>query len=325
MGKHSTGKNAMRITVVGSINCDFSTYVKNFPLINQTIHANNFSFNVGGKGLNQAVAAARIGADVSFVGCVGDDLFGHKALSYLQENNIDTTHIKVHNDELTGTANIFVSESGDNMIAVTPGANANISIDDIDSANELIRHADVLMVQLEIPLPAVEQALAIATKHNVLKILNPAPAIDSAIDLLPFADIVTPNENELFSLSNVNTPHNNIQISEIESLSRGLLKKGANTIVTTLGARGCFIVSETAATHIPSIPVHSIDPTGAGDVFTGVLAASLANNNSLTEAARFSTAAAALSVTKPTATNAAPYPQEISNFMQNNSLQSGFL
>jgi ribokinase len=313
------------ITVIGSINCDFTSYVESFPLVNQTTHARRFAFNVGGKGLNQAVAAARVGAQVSFVGCVGDDLFGSKALEYLNENNVDTSHIRVLSNEVTGTANILVSDSGENMIAVTPGANAGVNSNDVALADDLIRNSDVVIVQLEIPVEAVKQTLTIASQHNVLTILNPAPALGSDIELVSLADIVTPNETELISLSGVDIISSSLTDTvndhdNIKMLSRMLLDKGANTIVTTLGAEGCFVISEKTSSHIPSISVNVVDPTGAGDVFTGVLAVALAEDNPLTEAAQFAAAAAALSVTKTTVANAAPYRNEISTFLRNNSV-----
>ena len=176
---------AAKIVVVGSINCDLTCYLESFPKKHETVLAKRSSQSLGGKGLNQAVAAARAGANVSFVGCVGEDQFGARALEYLVDNGIDTQHVRREPTMPTGTASIVVTDQGKNFIAVALGANACVNLADVANADEVIRQADVLVVQLEIPAEAIKAALSTAATHNVLSILNPAPATEFARENVP--------------------------------------------------------------------------------------------------------------------------------------------
>ncbi len=305
-----------RITVIGSINCDFTTFVEDFPLKNQTVMARQFSFNVGGKGLNQAVAAARFGADVSFVGCVGNDDFGRNAIEYMKAYGIDTSHVQVAENDSTGSAGIFVNSGGENMIAVTPGANALLGPDHIDKAANIIAESGVLLVQLEIPCESVSYALSMAKSHAVLSILNPAPMVASARDIIAGANIVTPNETEMAEIFSSEDPAAGTPaLEQVKDKSSKLLSAGVNSVITTLGAKGCLVYSEEIAEHIPSHQVKVVDATGAGDVFNGVLASCIANNESIHDASRLAVAAAAMSVEKETVCDAAPSRQDVQEFL----------
>jgi ribokinase len=316
--RQSLGSNS-KITVIGSINCDFTSFLDDFPVTNQTTHANSFAFNVGGKGLNQAVAAARFGAQVSFVGCIGGDSFGNDALKYLNKHSVDTTHVYTLDEETTGTAGIYVSSKGDNMIAVTPGANACLTENHVQQAKELIASSDVILVQLEIPYDTVKAALSLARLSSTRTILNPAPMTACASDLIALTDIVTPNETEMATLCgldlNQSRAEGEFEHFSIKEMSNELLAKGVSTVVTTLGAEGCYIVTNDSSKHVPSHPVRVLDPTGAGDVFNGVLAVAIAEGGSLFDAAQIAVAAAALSVEKETVCDAAPTRVEVEKLL----------
>lgn len=302
----------LKVVVVGSINCDLTTYLTDFPLKNQTIMAKNSVLSMGGKGVNQAVSAARDGAKVSFVGCIGDDLFATNALNYLHSHNIDTHHVRAITGAATGTASIFVTDKKENMIAVAPGANWLVTVEDVLKAEELISQADAVIVQLEIPPEVVKATLALTKKHHVLSVFNPAPAADYAKSLYGLADIVTPNETEASELTGIEVIDNE---SIIESANK-MLSEGVKQVVITLGENGCYIASEQVKQFIPQFQVDAIDPTGAGDVFNGVLAVACAKGAPLPSAVVRACAAAALSVTKPQAQDAAPCSEQIDQFIK---------
>lgn len=317
MSNRQISASLPKITVIGSINCDFTSFLDQFPVKNQTARANAFAFNVGGKGLNQAVAAARFGSQVSFVGCIGGDSFGKDALEYLNVNGVDTSHVRTLDTETTGTAGIFVSAAGENMIAVTPGANNCLSNEHIEQAGDLIESSDVIVVQLEVPLETVKFALSLARNSSTLSILNPAPALPSISELVSLADIITPNEIEITILcgDENNASTEDFSLDAVRIKSSELVDRGARALVTTLGANGCYIHSKDTSTHLPSHPVNVVDPTGAGDVFNGVLAVAVADGDSLEGASRLATAAAALSVEKETVCDAAPTRAEVEQFL----------
>jgi len=310
-------KNPVNVVVVGSINCDLTTYVSDFPIRNQTIMANNSVLSVGGKGVNQAVAAAKDGAKVSIVGCVGDDVFADKAVNYLRLHKINTLYVRRIQGIPTGTASIMVTEKQENLIAVSPGANWQLTVEDVGNVEELISKADVVIVQLEVPPETVRATLALCRKHDVLSVLNPAPAANYAKSMYSLADIVTPNETEASVLTG-------IDVSGLEGVSEAanvMLSQGVNQVIVTLGERGSFIASDDIKKFLPSYSVDVIDPTGAGDVFNGVLAVSIAAGLPLIDAVIRSSAAAALSVTKPQAQNSAPDTNQIDRFIQLNSIK----
>ncbi len=311
-------KYSEKIVVVGSINCDITTYMSKFPKPHETIIADHTAVSVGGKGLNQAVAAARVGADVAMVACIGDDQFGVQAIKYLSENDVSVEYITCSDDVVTGTAAIFVTSTGENMIAVSPGANAELSPRLVEDAHDLISSADVLIVQLEIPLDSIEAALKIAKKAGVKTILNPAPANPDAINLLPLADIVTPNETETELLAG-------IYPDSAEATDKALKvfhDLGTDGVIITKGEDGCAISIGGHRVNLGTFKINMVDSTGAGDVFNGVFAVGLARKYCHEEAARQASAAAAISVTRPMAEGAAPFAAEIEEFLTKYSLDN---
>ncbi|WP_339720996.1 ribokinase [uncultured Paraglaciecola sp.] len=305
----------VKVIVVGSINCDLTTYLTDFPLKNQTVMAKKSTLSIGGKGVNQAIAAAKDGANVSFIGCIGDDLFASDALNYLRSHQINTDNIRSIENESTGTASILVTDQRENIIAVAPGANSQLTIEDVYKAEALISQADVVIVQLEIPADVVKATLELSRKYHVLSVLNPAPAADYAKSLYSLADIVTPNETEAAELTGIDVKGND----GVVEAANIMLSEGVKQVVITLGEKGSYIASNNTLQFIPPFIVEALDPTGAGDVFNGVLATAIARKLSFTEAVLRASAAAALSVIKPLAQDAAPDHQQINQFLQTTS------
>lgn len=298
-----------------------TAYLENFPGENQTVMAKHSALTIGGKGLNQAVAAARAGGQVTLIGCIGDDVFGGMAQEYLKKNKVDTSCLKKVKGVATGTANILVTDDGDNMIAVAPGANASLSPEDIMGHKELIQSSDILIVQLEVSSETVRTALELAAEGGVATILNPAPALKSAAGLVALADIITPNETETRDIVGVYPCD-----SETAGIAAGKLREaGAKNIIITMGEGGYFYAADGRESHVPSFKVDVLDPTGAGDVFNGVLAVALCRGNDPARAAQYAAAAGALSVMKAAAEGAAPTWQEIEEFLQQNIAEDNML
>jgi len=306
-----TSHPSAKIVVVGSINCDITTYMENFPKPHETIMAERTAVSVGGKGLNQAVAAARAGGDVTLIAHIGNDQFGAQAMAYLTDNAVAVDHITTKDGCVTGTATIFVTKAGENMIAVSPGANFLLTADIVMRAYDIIADADVLIVQLEIPLEAIEMALKIAKKEGVKTILNPAPANSAAINLLPLVDIITPNETETEALTGVYPD----SLAATEKAMQVFHDLGADGVIITKGEEGCAMWIDGQRADLETFQVDMIDPTGAGDVFNGVFAVGFAQKYDYLQAARTASAAAAISVTRPMAEGAAPFAHEIEDFL----------
>jgi len=297
-----------RIVVVGSINIDFIVGVAELPKPNETLIGSDLRLAVGGKGLNQAVACARLSAETHMVAATGDDSFGDMARQHLAANGVKTDHVSALQGVPGGTASIVVAPDGQNMIVVSPGANARLTPDRIEAARGLIASADAVIVQHEIPRATTRRALEIARAHGVLSVLNPAPVDLAARDLFPLADVITPNETELAKLTG-------IVGQDDASLAVALGQLGAKQALVTLGANGCAALSEGQLARLPAFAVEAVDATGAGDVFNGALAVRLVAGDSLTDAMRFASAAAALSVTKPSA-DSAPTHDEVAAFLR---------
>ena len=309
--------NQKKIVVVGSINCDQTAYLERFPKINQTVFAKSSTLSLGGKGLNQAVAAATLGGNVSMISCMGDDVFGGIVATQLRRNQINQENIRLTEKVGTGSATIYVTEKGENMIAVTPGANAELSPRDIEEKYSVISDADILIVQLEVPIETVKMAMRVAAEAKIITILNPAPMLENITDLLKLSTIITPNETEVEALVGI-YPEN----EETAGLAVLKLKEqGAGVIIITMGDKGYYISSEKLEKLVPSLPVNVIDPTGAGDVFNGALATALTNELDLEQSAQFASAAAALSVTKRTAQDSAPTWDQTIEFLRSNNIE----
>lgn len=295
---------AAKIVIVGSFNTDLTSYMERMPRPGETVHGRKFVTGPGGKGSNQAVAAARLGAEVTFVGRIGQDVFAPLALSIWKQEGINTDYVIQDPEHATGVAPIFVDDTGENSIVVVLGANLAISKADVDAAADIIAEADVLLVQLEINYDAVGYALKIAKEKGVLTILNPAPAGHLPAEVVALADYITPNETELEVLSNQPGVS-----SEKAALS--LLTAAEQTVVMTLGSQGAQYVRKDSSAVVASFSVNVVDTTGAGDAFNGGLAVALAEGKSLEEAVAFANATAALCVTKPGTAPSMPQREEV--------------
>jgi ribokinase len=300
--------SAGHVLVVGSFNTDLMMRTAKLPEAGETVLGSMFRMGPGGKGSNQAIAAARLGAKVRFVGCLGTDTFGDLAQSVLADEGVDTGFIERSADFHTGAAMILVNEvTGENWITVVPGANLQLLPDGIDAASESFDGANVLLLQLEIPLPTVEHTISLARERGLRVILNPAPAQALPDDLLSRIDILTPNEMELERLTNLGVD----TLSEIEETAKRLLRRGSGAVIVTLGAHGVLRVSSEGARHFPGYEVEVVDTTGAGDSFNGALAAAIAAGSDLDGAISFANAAAALSVTRVGTALAMPTLSEV--------------
>jgi ribokinase len=295
------------VVVVGSSNTDMIIKLDRIPRPGETILGGEFVTAAGGKGANQAVAAARAGGRVSFIARVGQDVFGDQAVAGFVKDRIDVEHVARDKAAPSGVALIFVARDGENSIAVASGANARLSPADVKKARKLIASAAVLVMQLETPLATVQAAAETAAKAGVSVILNPAPAQPLPDELLRLVSILTPNETEAELLTGIKVD-DEVSAGQAADL---LLARGVQTVVITLGPRGAFVATEGLRKLIPGFQMQAVDTTAAGDVFNGVLAVALAEGQTLEQAVRFANAAAAISVTRMGAQPSAPKRKEI--------------
>lgn len=300
--------NAPKIIIIGSLNMDLVVTLQRIPQIGETIQGQNIHYIPGGKGANQAVGCARLGADVIMIGAVGTDLFGRQILKQLLEYGVATDKIAQIDQLPTGTATIL-HLANDNSIIIVSGANSACSVEMVTQYEAEIKQADILLLQLEIPLPAVQQALSIARAHGVKTVLNPAPAQALSQELLSLVDILTPNETEFALLSG------QIYASE-EELAQGLRlwqKKYQHTVILTRGELGCSYIDliSNELRSIPTVSVPVVDTTGAGDAFNAALCYGISTGQPLEQAITFALKAATLSVTKFGAQNGMPTYEEM--------------
>lgn len=296
-----------KILVVGSSNTDMVVKSAHLPLPGETVLGGQFFSFAGGKGANQAVAAARLGGEVTFLAKIGNDALGKAAVGGFKKEGIDVSHIITDPESHSGVALIMVEGSGENCISVASGANGNFTDLDIENASELVENASFVLVQLEIPLEAVTALVDKAYAHGVPVILNPAPARPLSDELISKIFIITPNETEAELLTGV-------KVTDEESAAKaaGILReKGAKLAIITLGAKGAFLLSDQEEILIPSIPVNAVDTTAAGDTFNGALIVALAEGMEIKDAIRFSNQAAAISVTRMGAQSSQPYRSEL--------------
>lgn len=293
-----------RIAVLGLFAADLTSRVPRLPHWHETLEGLGATLGPGGKASNQAIAAARLGAAASFIGKVGADPFGEMAKQLYDREGVDRTHLAISATDATGTALILLDEqSGHNAIVVNGGATAALTAAELEAAEPAIRGADVFVLTLEAPMPLVERAIAMARQASVPVVLNPAPARAFDWSLLAAVAVVTPNEVEGASL--LGTPV--ASIDDAWRAARALRARGVGAAIVTLGERGAVLASAEGELHLPAFAVpRVVDTTGAGDAFNGALAVALAEGQPLPEAARFASAAAALSVTVPGAANAMP-------------------
>jgi ribokinase len=296
-----------RIVVVGSTNTDLTVLTERLPSPGETVLGGELMQAGGGKGANQAVAAARAGAQVAFVGRVGADDFGRAAVEGLRREGIDTAHVRADEHATSGVALIMVDRKGENLIAVASGANGRLTPDDVRAAGDAIAAADLVLLQLEIPLPAVREAVRLARRADVPVLLNPAPApAEGALtDLLGELSYLTPNEGEACRLLGDATP-----VSP-EEAARRLVAAGVGAVVLTLGARGACVCEGGECRRVAPPAVKAVDTVGAGDCFSGVMAVGLSEGMALAEAALLATCAAALSVQRAGAQPSMPGRAEI--------------
>lgn len=283
-----------RVTIVGSYNVGLTMNVPRFPVGGETIMGQGFAEGPGGKGSNQAIAAARLGAKSSFVGKIGRDQYGDQAIEFWESGNVDTTHVTRTADTHTGVAFIMVNEDGENEITVAPGANNALDSDEIQTASDTIRDSDCLLTQLEIPDEPLIEAAEVAVDASVPVILNPAPARELPSSLLANTTYLTPNESEALMLTGRDP---DADVSH-QQLARELIELGVEAVVMTQGAAGALLVTDEQMISVDAPSVSVADTTGAGDAFNGAFAVALAEGVSLKDAVRFACQAGALEVTK---------------------------
>lgn len=293
------------IVVIGSINMDLVIGTDKMPVMGETVLGSGFMNTPGGKGANQAVAAARLGGDVTMLGCVGDDVFGGAMRENLTRNGINTATVHTVEGTPSGVA-IIVIKDGDNAIIVDPGANGCVTPAMVEELEQTIAGCGIVVMQLEIPLETVEAAARIATKHGVRVILNPAPACALPDALLAQVDIITPNESECALLTGMDVR----EIDDAKKAALSLQRKGVKRVMVTLGGRGVVYTHDEACHHIPAPRVDVVDTTAAGDAFTGALAVALSRQKPIHEAVRIASGAGACAVTKKGAQAALPGMQE---------------
>ena len=297
------------IIVVGSSNTDMVIKAAKFPLPGETILGGEFFLFPGGKGANQAVAAARLGGNVIFIAKVGNDIFGEQALQQFKREGIITDYVAKDPDRPSGVALITVDSKGENTIAVAQGSNGALSSDDVQKAESEFEKSDIVLTQLETPLQTILHVAKLVGKFQKRLILNPAPGMKLPDDLFPSLYLITPNESETEVLTGISVRDN----SSIKRAAEKLKEMGVANVIITLGSEGAYLYNDAGGKHIPTKKVKAIDTTAAGDVFNGALAVALSENRTLEQAAEFANHAAAISVTKMGAQASAPYRKELMN------------
>jgi ribokinase len=302
----------VKVTVVGSINVDLVTQVARFPRPGETIIGGDLETIAGGKGANQAVAAARLGAEVTMVGRVGDDVFASQLKKNFAAEGIDVTHVSASGDTASGVALILVDKAGQNSIVVASGANAKVTPKDVDRAAEAIATADVLLLQLEIPLESVHRAAQIAHEQGVKVVLNPAPARSLQADLLSLIDFLIPNESEASVLVSTLSGSSATGQEEILPSADKLRSFGVDTVILTAGEKGAFLAEAGGTRRFPAFSLEQVvDTTAAGDAFVAGLATAIAEGKPLSEAVLWGNAAGMLAATRAGAQPSLPSRAEI--------------
>lgn len=294
-----------KIVVIGSSNIDMTANLEHLPQKGDTVITDEIMYSFGGKGANQAVAIKRLGGDVSFISKVGCDSYGKMMLDNFTKEGLDTGTILIDNELSSGFAWICVDKNGDNSIIVNPGANFSISIDDIKYFESIIKNADYVLLQLEIPFEVVSYIINIAYKSKVKVILNPAPACHLPDSLLSKLYLIVPNENE------INTLLENEFSENFEEKAKRILSKGTENVIVTCGNEGSVLFSENKIIAVPAQKVHALDTVAAGDTYCGALCVALSENKTLDEAAIFATRASAICVTRKGAQASIPYRYEV--------------
>lgn len=295
------------ITVVGSINMDLVASIKEIPKIGETVLGNSFIQNTGGKGANQAVAAAKLGSDVVFIGCVGDDIFGETLKNALQVNGINICHLNTIKNCSSGIALIQVNEAGQNNIVVIPGSNYAITKKDIDNNIDVFSRSNIVMLQMEIPADVVQYCLEKAKEAGCITILNPAPACELSSQLIENIDILVPNEHELQRIvgSDCNT------IDGIERAAKELLQMGIDTVIVTMGEKGVFYLDKLHREVYPANKVKAVDTTAAGDAFLGGFACCYEKTKDISTAINYGQMVSAYTIQRVGAQQSLPFASDI--------------
>ena len=298
--------------MVGSVNMDLIVKLRKLPVVGETVIGGTFKMSPGGKGANQAVAAAKLGAESYFVGRIGADDFGKALMENFKRTGVNSEYVTVDRDAHTGVALIMVDQAGKNLIAVASGANSKCSVEDVDRAKDLIEKASVLLLQLEIPVEVVQHAALLAKQGRSKVILNPAPARPLPKKLFELIDVIVPNEVEAEVLTGIPVK----DLSSAREAGEKLLGFGTEAVVITLGERGALLVEKEGYDLVPGVSVEAVDTTGAGDAFCGALAFALATGKSLKEAVFIANCAGALATTKIGAQEALPTLKELESFLK---------
>ena len=287
------------------------------PAIGETVLGGDFIMTPGGKGANQAVAAAKLAAQVFFIAKLGDDIFGTKSLANLKKEGVNTKYVVQTNEAPSGVALIMVDEKGNNSIVVAPGANQKLQPEDVRKAQSDIASCGAVVAQLEVPPASVESAAKLANGCKVPFILDPAPAQKLSVELLKMVDVLTPNETEAQILTDIAVTDED----SAHTAAKNLLDSGVKAVILTMGAKGFLLAAENQTEFVPAIKVEAVDSTAAGDAFTGALAVALAQGQDLFEAALFANQVAALSVTKMGAQSSMPTKQQVESFVRREPIQ----
>lgn len=298
---------SVKIIVAGSMNMDMVVKTSHIPQPGETVLGGTFFMNPGGKGANQAIAVARLGAEVAFIGKIGDDIFGRQSSQLFEDEGVDIAGLVADEDQPSGIALITVDERGENSIVVAPGANARLYPEDVENSFKNYPEAQILLVQLEIPLNTVQFAAELAKKQGVKVILNPAPANKSVPDFYKLIDIITPNVTEAEMLTGVKI----IDSDSALVAAKKLRSFGVPTVIITLGSSGAILLDGEEFHHIDAPKVTAVDTTAAGDVFNGALAVAISEGKPLPEATAFACKAASIAVTKLGAQASIPYRYEV--------------
>lgn len=301
---------APKIVVVGSANTDMVVHLDEIPSMGETVLGGQFAIAQGGKGANQAVAAARLGGDVTLVARLGSDNFGVASKVAYQQEGINTDFIVCDQDVPSGVALIMVNRKGENIIAVAPGANGRLSPTDVVNAESAFQVADILLVQLEIPVDAVQTAIDLAQRYHLRVILNPAPAVSLPDPVLRVVNYITPNESELTMLLDLSGLHGRDAAHDFREMF------GFDGLIVTEGAKGAWVLANHMEYHVPGFSVDAVDSVGAGDAFNGAIAVALSRNMDLFETVKFANAVGALSVTKAGAQPSLPTGGEVKGFLK---------
>lgn len=304
-----------KLVVLGSVNADHVLQVPSFPRPGETLHGRNYQVIPGGKGANQAVAAARLNADTGFIACVGDDAFGINIRENFKMDNINIAGVKMEPNCPTGIAMIQVSDSGENSICISAEANARLTAEAIEPDLERIRAAKYLLMQLETPMSGIEKASRVAKEARTIVILNPAPARELSDELLACVDVITPNETEAEVLTGITV----IDDDSAQEAANVLHRKGIEIVMITLGAKGVWLSENGRGELITGFKVDATDTTAAGDTFNGALVTGLLEDLPLKSAIKFAHAAAAISVTRFGAQTSIPTRAEVDTFLAEHS------